>query len=269
MRSLVDDPRAAAARAQRRPDERPDGGRRRRPQPQAARGPARRPGRDRRPRRRTAPGRCGADRDHGRQATGDGTGRDLVAGHPRSLHLVPPARASPRSRSGSRATGGGRSSGRSPSERSSPALLVLVARSVAGNYVVDNLVKTESVRPAASDTWDILTALLRDGARTLVGVGLVLLIGVWLVGPGARATALRRAPGAVARAPGDRLRRRGARAGAARLVGADGADPAAGRSCSCSRCCSASASPRWPERRERTEAVSGPGDAPTPLPPPA
>ena len=70
--------------------------------------------------------------------------------------------------------------------------LVLVARSVAGNYVVDNLVQTESVRPAAADTWEILTSLLRDGGRTLVGLGLVLLIGVWLVGPGARATAVRR-----------------------------------------------------------------------------
>ena len=70
--------------------------------------------------------------------------------------------------------------------------LVLVARSVAGNYVVDNLVQTESVRPAAADTWEILTSLLRDGGRTLVGVGLVLLLGVWLVGPGARATAVRR-----------------------------------------------------------------------------
>jgi hypothetical protein len=70
--------------------------------------------------------------------------------------------------------------------------LVLVARSVAGNYVVDNLVQTESVRPAAADTWEILTSLLRDGGRTLVGIGIVLLIGVWLVGPGARATAVRR-----------------------------------------------------------------------------
>jgi hypothetical protein len=70
--------------------------------------------------------------------------------------------------------------------------LVLVARGVAGNYVVDNLVQTESVRPAAADAWEILTALLRDGGRTLVGVGLVLLLGVWLVGPGARATAVRR-----------------------------------------------------------------------------
>ena len=70
--------------------------------------------------------------------------------------------------------------------------LVLVARSVAGNYFVDNLVQVDSVRPAASDAWEILTALLRDGARTLVGVGVVLLVGVWLVGPGARATAVRR-----------------------------------------------------------------------------
>ena len=69
--------------------------------------------------------------------------------------------------------------------------LVLVARSVAGNYVVDNLVQADSVRPAASDAWEILTALLRDGARTLVGVGIVLLIGVWLVGPSRRAVAVR------------------------------------------------------------------------------
>jgi hypothetical protein len=70
--------------------------------------------------------------------------------------------------------------------------LVLVLRSVAGGYVVDNLVQTDSIRPAVSESWEILTALLRDGALTLVGVGLVLLAGVWLVGPSARATAVRR-----------------------------------------------------------------------------
>ena len=70
--------------------------------------------------------------------------------------------------------------------------LVLVVRSVAGGYVVDNLVQTDSIRPAVSESWEILTALLRDGALTLVGVGIVLLAGVWLVGPSARATAVRR-----------------------------------------------------------------------------
>ena len=70
--------------------------------------------------------------------------------------------------------------------------LVLVVRSVAGGYVVDNLVQTDSIRPAVEESWEILTALLRDGALTLVGVGIVLLAGVWLVGPSARATAVRR-----------------------------------------------------------------------------
>jgi hypothetical protein len=70
--------------------------------------------------------------------------------------------------------------------------LVLVVRSVAGGYIVDNLVQTDSIRPAVSEVWEILTALLRDGALTLVGVGIVLLAGVWLVGPSARATVVRR-----------------------------------------------------------------------------
>jgi hypothetical protein len=70
-------------------------------------------------------------------------------------------------------------------------LLVLVVRSVAGGYVVESLVPTESVQPAAADAWDILTALLVDGGRTLVGIGVVLLAGAWLVGPSARATAIR------------------------------------------------------------------------------
>ena len=70
--------------------------------------------------------------------------------------------------------------------------LVLVVRSVAGGYVVDNLVQTDSIKPAVSESWEILTALLRDGALTLVGVGIVLLAGVWLVGPSARASAVRR-----------------------------------------------------------------------------
>ncbi len=71
-------------------------------------------------------------------------------------------------------------------------LLVLVVRNVAGSYVVDNLVATESVRPAAAAAWSILTALLADGGRTVVGIGLVLLAGVWLVGPSPRATTVRR-----------------------------------------------------------------------------
>jgi hypothetical protein len=78
-------------------------------------------------------------------------------------------------------------------------LLVLIARKVGGSYVVDNLVETESVRPAAQDSWDIFTNLLADGAWTVIGIGIVALLGVWLAGPSRSATAVRRdlAPFAV------------------------------------------------------------------------
>jgi hypothetical protein len=71
-------------------------------------------------------------------------------------------------------------------------LLVLIARKVGGSYVVDNLVETESVRPAAQDSWDIFTNLLADGAWTVIGIGIVALLGVWLAGPSRSATAVRR-----------------------------------------------------------------------------
>jgi hypothetical protein len=78
-------------------------------------------------------------------------------------------------------------------------LLVLVVRKVGGSYVVDNLVETESVRPAAQASWDIFTSLLSDGAWTVIGIGLVALLGVWLAGPSRSGTAVRRdlAPFAV------------------------------------------------------------------------
>jgi hypothetical protein len=78
-------------------------------------------------------------------------------------------------------------------------LLVLIARKVGGSYVVDNLVETDSVRPAAQDSWDIFTNLLADGAWTVIGLGIVALLGVWLAGPSRSATAVRRdlAPFAV------------------------------------------------------------------------
>jgi hypothetical protein len=78
-------------------------------------------------------------------------------------------------------------------------LLVLIARKVGGTYVVDNLVETDSVRPAAQNSWDIFTNLLADGAWTVIGLGVVALLGVWLAGPSRSATAVRRdlAPFAV------------------------------------------------------------------------
>ena len=71
-------------------------------------------------------------------------------------------------------------------------LLVLVIRRVAGAYVVGNLVEAETAKPAAEDAWEILTALLRDGAWTVIGAGIVLLVGVWLAGGTTSGAAVRR-----------------------------------------------------------------------------
>ena len=71
-------------------------------------------------------------------------------------------------------------------------LLVLVARSVGGGYVVDSLVMTETARPAAESAWDILTRLLRESAWLTIALGAVALLGVWLTGASSLATATRR-----------------------------------------------------------------------------
>ncbi len=70
-------------------------------------------------------------------------------------------------------------------------LLVLVVRRLAGGYVVDALVPTESVRPAAENAWAILTRQLSDGGWTLVGLGAIVLFSAWLAGEGRIATATR------------------------------------------------------------------------------
>jgi hypothetical protein len=71
-------------------------------------------------------------------------------------------------------------------------LLLLVLRRLAGAYVVDQLATTTSLEEAAGDAWDILTALLADGAWTLIGIGVVALVGVWLAGPSSRSATSRR-----------------------------------------------------------------------------
>jgi hypothetical protein len=71
-------------------------------------------------------------------------------------------------------------------------LLVLVARKLGGDYVVDGLVQSDAVRPAAQNAWDTITALLADGGWTAIGLGVVALLGVWLSGPSPSGTATRR-----------------------------------------------------------------------------
>jgi hypothetical protein len=71
--------------------------------------------------------------------------------------------------------------------------LVLMIRRLAGSYVTNHLVATDSVKPAAKDAWNILTQLLADGAWTLIAVAVIALIGVWLAGETESGASARRA----------------------------------------------------------------------------
>jgi hypothetical protein len=78
---------------------------------------------------------------------------------------------------------------------------VLVARSLAGDVVVDALTTTESVRPAADAAWSIGTELLRDAAVALIGYGIVIIAAAWLAGSTRWATATRAALAPYLREP--------------------------------------------------------------------
>jgi hypothetical protein len=70
-------------------------------------------------------------------------------------------------------------------------VLVLVSRWLAGNYIVDHVVQSDTVRPAVNEAWNIITdSLAAAGWVVLIG-GLLVAAGAWLVGPGERATAVR------------------------------------------------------------------------------
>jgi hypothetical protein len=71
--------------------------------------------------------------------------------------------------------------------------LILIVRALGERYFVDRLVRSDSVRPAASDAFEIITGLLKGAGWTAVIVGTVTLVGVWLGGAGRRATSARRA----------------------------------------------------------------------------
>ena len=72
-------------------------------------------------------------------------------------------------------------------------LIVLVVRRVGGSFIIDSLVPSTAVQPAAHDAWDILTSQLRDGGFTFVGLGVILLFALWLAGTSAGGVSARRA----------------------------------------------------------------------------
>jgi hypothetical protein len=79
--------------------------------------------------------------------------------------------------------------------------LALVARSFAGDAVVDALASTESVRPAAEATWSISTSLLEEAASATLAYGVVLILAAWLAGPTRLATGIRGALAPYLREP--------------------------------------------------------------------
>jgi hypothetical protein len=81
-------------------------------------------------------------------------------------------------------------------------VLLLLVRRVAGNYLVDELSTSASDEQAVERTWSILTRLLADAAWAAIAVGVIALIGVWLMGAGARGTAARRWLAPYLRRPG-------------------------------------------------------------------
>ena len=72
-------------------------------------------------------------------------------------------------------------------------LLMLAVRRGAGGYLVDQLAKDDSVKPAVRDAWSILTQVLADRAWVWIILGVVTLVGVWFVGESGRAAQARRA----------------------------------------------------------------------------
>jgi hypothetical protein len=71
-------------------------------------------------------------------------------------------------------------------------LVLLLIRRLAGDYIVDNVVVTESVEPAVNEMWEILTDGLAAAAWAAVWVGVLAALGAWLTGAGRRAVAARR-----------------------------------------------------------------------------
>jgi hypothetical protein len=72
-------------------------------------------------------------------------------------------------------------------------LLVLLARRAVGNQVIDGLVPNESVRPAATASWGIITQMLHDIALAVVAYGVLVVAAAWLAGSTQLAVAARRA----------------------------------------------------------------------------
>ena len=72
-------------------------------------------------------------------------------------------------------------------------LVLVFARRVLGDQLIDQVVSDSSIRPAAHEVWWIATDQLKLATQSILFVGLIGLLGAWIAGPGTRATATRHA----------------------------------------------------------------------------
>jgi hypothetical protein len=71
-------------------------------------------------------------------------------------------------------------------------IAILAFRTLAGKAVVDSLAEAPNAHDIADDAWEIATRLMVDVAQGSILFGIFVVLGAWLVGPGRRATAVRR-----------------------------------------------------------------------------
>jgi hypothetical protein len=71
-------------------------------------------------------------------------------------------------------------------------IAVLAFRTLAGKAIVDSLADAPNAHAIAGDVWAIATRLMVDVAQGSLLFGFFVVLGAWLVGPGRRATAVRR-----------------------------------------------------------------------------
>jgi hypothetical protein len=72
-------------------------------------------------------------------------------------------------------------------------VLLLLIRRIAGDQIVNSLVKVESNKPAVHEVWNIATSLLYSIAVALIVYGLLIAFSAWLAGPTRSATFVRKA----------------------------------------------------------------------------
>jgi Short C-terminal domain len=71
--------------------------------------------------------------------------------------------------------------------------IILIVRNLAGHAIINSLVATASVKPAAQAGWSIGTAMLSDIAQSSIIIGLAVALAAGLAGPRRLAVALRKA----------------------------------------------------------------------------